>query len=32
MLFIALVCLVTAFFPWDEEMSEHYKNKGLENE
>jgi len=32
MLFIALVCLVTAFFPWDEEMSEHYKNKGLNHE
>ena len=32
MLFIALVCLVTAFFPWDEEMSEHYKNKGLDYE
>jgi len=32
MLFIALVALVTAFFPWDEEMSEHYKNKGLDHE
>ena len=32
MLFIALVCLVTAFFPWDEEMSEHYENKGLKDE
>ena len=32
MLFIALVCLVTAFFPWDEEMSEHYKNEGLNHE
>lgn len=32
MLFIALVCLVTAFFPWDEEMSEHYENKGLDHE
>lgn len=31
MLFIALVSLVTALFPWDEEMDEHY-NKGVDYE
>jgi len=30
--FIALVSLVTALFPWDEEMEEHYNNKGLNHE
>lgn len=30
--FIAMVCLVTAFFPWNEEMEEHYNNKGLSHE
>lgn len=30
--FIALVCLVTSLFPWDEEMEEHYNDKGLNHE
>lgn len=32
LLFIALACLVTSFFPWDEEMKDCYNNKGVDHE